>query len=104
MEDLKCNKCIHDTVCKYVDNGACFEDDFECYEFDAKVERLKGEWKEEHELSCGRILKLRINVVEHKCNNCNRWSIKWAGTIPENFCPNCGAKMINAKEINDEMR
>ena len=57
------------------------------------IEPSKGEWEYEHELSCGRILKLRINVVEHKCNKCKHWSIKWAGTIPDNYCSHCGADM-----------
>lgn len=58
-----------------------------------KSERPQGEWENEHELSCGRILKLRINVIEHKCKKCKHWSIKWAGTIPDNFCSHCGADM-----------
>lgn len=61
------------------------------------VETPKGEWEYEHELSCGRILKLRLNVVEHKCNKCKHWSIKWAGTIPDNFCSHCGEVMRKAE-------
>ena len=61
-------------------------------------ERSTAEWEEEHEVSCGKILQMRVNVVEHKCNNCKRWGIKWAGTIPDNYCPNCGAKMKGGAE------
>ena len=52
-----------------------------------------AEWEEEHEVSCGKILKMQVNVIEHKCNNCKRWGIRWAGTIPDKYCPNCGAPM-----------
>lgn len=59
----------------------------------APCERPKGEWIESHIVSCGKVLQLRADILEHKCNKCERWSIKWAGTIPDNFCSNCGAKM-----------
>lgn len=53
----------------------------------------QGEWEESHILSCGNILRMGMNVIEHKCKNCGRWSIKWVRTIPDNFCSNCGAKI-----------
>lgn len=59
-----------------------------------KNERPTGKWIESHEVSCGKILQMRSNVIEHKCNSCNRWAIRWAGTISDNFCPSCGERMI----------
>ena len=56
-------------------------------------ERPKGEWEDSHIYSCGKILKGRNDVIEHKCSVCKRWSIKWAGTIPDNYCSHCGADM-----------
>lgn len=56
-------------------------------------ERPQGEWEESHIYSCGKILKGRNDVIEHKCSVCKRWSIKWDGTIPDNFCSHCGADM-----------
>lgn len=56
-------------------------------------EREKGEWEDTHIYSCGKILKWRHDVIEHKCPVCKRWSIKWAETIPSNYCSNCGADM-----------
>ena len=56
-------------------------------------ERPKGEWEDSHIYSCGKILKGRNDVIEHKCSVCKRWSIKWDGTIPDNFCSHCGADM-----------
>ena len=55
--------------------------------------RPKGEWEDSHIYSCGKILKGRNDVIEHKCSVCKRWSIKWDGTIPDNFCSHCGADM-----------
>ena len=90
----KCNNCIH----RYICNLKCaYEDnDRECLDFDE--ERPKGEWEESHVFSCGSILKTRSNVIEHKCNKCHKWSIKWMGTIPDNYCSNCGADMRGDKE------
>lgn len=56
-------------------------------------ERKKGEWEDSHIYSCGKILKGRNDVIEHKCSVCKRWSIKWDGTIPDNYCSHCGADM-----------
>lgn len=61
-------------------------------------ERPQGEWEESHIFSCGNILRMGINVIEHKCKNCGRWSIKWVGTIPDNFCSNCGSKIKGGAE------
>ena len=58
-----------------------------------KTERPKGEWEDSHIYSCGKILKGRNDVIEHKCSVCKRWSIKWDGTIPDNYCSHCGADM-----------
>lgn len=58
----------------------------------------KGEWEESHIYSCGKILKGRNDVIEHKCSVCKRWSIKWDGTIPDNFCSHCGADMRGEKD------
>ena len=57
-------------------------------------ERQQGEWEESHIFSCGNILRMGMDVIEHKCKNCGRWSIKWVRTIPDNFCSNCGAEMV----------
>lgn len=62
-------------------------------ELENVLETPTAEWEEEHEVSCGNILRWRANVIEHKCNNCKRWGIRWAGTIPDKYCPNCGAPM-----------
>lgn len=67
----------------------------------ASVERPQGEWEESHIFSCGKILRMGMNVIEHKCKNCGRWSIKWVGTIPDNYCSNCGAQMIKEVKKND---
>lgn len=61
----------------------------------ASNERLQSEWVESHICSCGKILRMGMDVIEHKCKNCGRWSIKWARTIPDSFCSNCGAKIKN---------
>lgn len=61
-------------------------------------ERPQGEWEESHILSCGNILRMGENVIEHKCKNCGRWSIKWVRTKPDNFCSNCGADMKGGAE------
>ena len=55
--------------------------------------RPQGEWEESHIFSCGNILWMGMDVIEHKCKNCGRWSIKWVRTIPDNFCSNCGLPM-----------
>ena len=60
--------------------------------------RPQGEWEESHIFSCGNILRMGMNVIEHKCKNCGRWSIKWVSTIPDNFCSNCGADMRGKEE------
>lgn len=80
-------KLVADNLKNAVANGKPYE------------ERPQGEWEESHIFSCGNILRMGINVIEHKCKNCGRWSIKWVRTIPDNFCPNCGAQMVGgAKE------
>lgn len=56
-------------------------------------ERPQGEWEESHTFSCGNILRMGMDVIEHKCKNCGRWSIEWVRAIPDNFCSNCGAEM-----------
>lgn len=61
-------------------------------------ERPQGEWEESHIISCGNILRMGINVIEHKCKDCGRWSIQWDRTIPDNFCSNCGAKIKGGAE------
>ena len=60
--------------------------------------RPQGEWEESHIFSCGKILLTRMDVIEHKCSHCGRWSIKWFRTIPDNFCSHCGADMRGDKE------
>ena len=77
------------------DMAGAYDEGYGCGSHENKT---KGEWEKKHELSCGRILKLRINVVEHKCNKCKHWSIKWAGTIPDNYCSHCGADMRGDEE------
>ena len=62
-------------------------------ELKAYKETPKGEWEDSHIYSCGKILKGRNDVIEHKCSVCKRWSIKWDGTIPDNYCSHCGADM-----------
>lgn len=57
------------------------------------AERPQGKWVESHICSCGKILRMGMDVIEHKCKNCGRWSIKWARTIPDNFCSHCGAEI-----------
>lgn len=64
----------------------------------ASKERPQGEWEESHIFSCGKILRMQLDVIEHKCRNCGRWSIEWVRSIPDNFCPNCGAEMKEAKK------
>ena len=59
----------------------------------ASIERPQSEWVESHICSCGKILRMEMNVIEHKCKKCGRWSIKWARTIPDSFCSHCGAKI-----------
>ncbi len=66
-----------------------------------KEERPQGEWEESHIFSCGNILRMGMNVIEHKCKNCGGWSIKWARTIPDNFCSNCGARMEAENEYSN---
>ena len=88
-----CSNCKDRQDAEYIRHGSSWEELQALRKFKADNERPKGEWEYEHELSCGRILKLRLNVVEHKCNKCKHWSIRWAGTIPDNFCSHCGADM-----------
>ena len=52
-------------------------------------------WIERSFMSCGKILKYRADVVEHKCSNCYRWSVNWFGTCKYEFCPNCGEPIEN---------
>ena len=61
-------------------------------------ERPQGEWEESHIFSCGKILQMRMDVIEHKCKHCGIWSIKWVGTIPDNFCSYCGASIKEVKK------
>lgn len=73
----------------------------DCHDYSNYVhyeEKPKGEWEESHICSCGKILRMRMDVIEHKCKHCGRWSIKWVGTIPDNFCSYCGAKMGGKEE------
>lgn len=58
-------------------------------------ERLQGKWKESHLISCGKILGLGLDVIENRCSVCGKLSIYWSGTIPNKFCPNCGAKILS---------
>lgn len=58
----------------------------------------QGEWEESHIISCGNILRMGENVIEHKCKNCGKWSIKWERTIPDNFCSNCGVEMKGGED------
>lgn len=90
-------------VMDMIDNAPTVEYPFyqEAYQTgyeEGKNERPQGEWEESHIISCGKILQMQLDVIEHKCKNCGRWSIKWVRTIPDNFCPNCGAEMRGEKE------
>ena len=69
--------------------------------FELYDERPQGEWEESHIFSCGKILRMRMDVIEHKRKNCGWWSIKWVRTIPDNFCSYCGASIKEAKK-NDK--
>ena len=42
--------------------------------------------------------KMGENVIEHKCKNCGKWSIKWERTITDNFCSNCGVEMKGGED------
>lgn len=57
------------------------------------MDETQAEWYEEQFTSCGSILQMRLNVIQQRCSKCERWSIKWEGTIPSNYCSHCGAKM-----------
>ena len=80
--------------------GVYLPDEYEALNHAIKVleERPQGEWEENHIFSCGKILRMQLDVIEHKCKNCGRWSIKWVGTIPDNFCSYCGASIKEAKK------
>ena len=52
-------------------------------------------WIERSFMSCGKILKLRADVVEYKCSSCHRWAVIWFGTCKYEFCPNCGEPIEN---------
>lgn len=84
---------------KHIDNAPTVELNdmtayFSGFEMAKQIhERPQGEWEESHIFSCGKILRMGLNVIENKCKNCGRWSIKWERTIPDNFCSNCGADM-----------
>jgi len=62
------------------------------------LKRPQGEWIETHIVSCGKILQMRQNIVEHKCKSCGRWSIQWCGTITDRYCSYCGADMRKGGE------
>ena len=64
----------------------------------ALEDRPQGEWEESHIVSCGTILRMQYDVVEHKCKSCGRWSIQWRGTITDRYCSNCGADMKGGAE------
>ena len=99
--------CQHTSDVKYAANFVKVDDDVYMETEVARLvtlngyERPQGEWEESHICSCGKILQMRMDVIEHKCKNCGRWSIKWERTIPDNFCPNCGAEMKSFKDCTE---
>ena len=62
-----------------------------------QYERPQGEWIENVNTSCGKILRWRADIVEQKCNKCNRYTLRWRDTMASEFCSNCGAEMRGDK-------
>ena len=58
----------------------------------------KGKWTKNRIISCGTILKNGSNVLEQQCTECERFNIKWVDSIPNNFCPHCGAQLSEEGE------
>ena len=65
----------------------------EFHEFWVVPEEKRSKWEETHIVSCGKILRMQQDIVEHKCKACGRWSIQWCGTITDHYCSYCGAKI-----------
>jgi hypothetical protein len=86
---ISCNTCVHDGICaNQAANDGCSG---VCGFYEEQ--RPKSRWVESTPMSCGSILRWRLNVIEQKCESCGRWSVKWETTIPSNYCSYCGAKM-----------
>lgn len=61
----------------------------------------QGKWEDEQIVSCGKILRWRADVLEHRCPKCKRYSLRWADVYESNYCSHCGEKMT--KEDSDDV-
>lgn len=54
-------------------------------------------------MSCGKIFRLRANVVECQCPKCKRWCVKWEDTLDYEKCPHCGEDMRGKKNERNSL-
>lgn len=54
---------------------------------------VHGKWEDEKIISAGSLLRHTENLIEHRCSHCSRWSVRFAFSIEDEYCPMCGAKM-----------
>jgi len=88
-------------ICNYLAsfmNGEVIGDIVKIIDNAPTVERPQGEWVENQVASCGQILRWGADVVEQKCNKCNKYTLRWRDTTVSEFCSNCGADMRGDKE------
>lgn len=88
-ERHNCNNCIHEVVCEW----AVYSEDILCNDFIDKKsieDKPKGKWIQKQ-------VKADAFTTEtcYVCSNCgHRKAFEW-GFIVENFCWNCGTRIIN---------
>ena len=61
----------------------------------------QGKWEDEHIVSCGNILRMRADVLEHRCPKCKRYSLRWVDVYESDYCSNCGDKMTKEDSENE---
>ena len=72
--------------------GACAYETFECYEARNAIRNLpsadrpQGEW-----------IFVESKISDRKLKKCSVCGLGYVSLKPDNYCPNCGAKMMNDK-------